>query len=499
MFFIFLSNFLILFINRNKCNIMIPFKIKVNSRNIIEENQENTFINTLLFNTYYSKIEIGTPKQIIETQISCQKYGISLKEGSCLSSEYYNKKYSSSIVEKKHCKDKNIYNYYKEISINETISFQNDKNNKITSNIKDFPLIYFKQLSEKEINIIKKYGRKILLYEELYQSIYNFYNGSSILEKDKDGNACAIIGLSLFEPYCCLPNSNIISFLFKNNIIKDSNWAIKFYNKNEINIDKYDGEFIIGTLPHESSPSLYKKDKFLLSNALYYRNGQYWQIYFNDIYFFPLEENNEYKNKINTGLNSNAQFNFDIRVIFGTKKYYDLINEYFFEKYKDICKFNIEEKQYGIFKCNKNFNVENFPTLYFYHKLYNYTFELNYKDLFEEKDDKLYFLIAFDINEEDLWKLGTIFFRKYFFIFNTEEKTIGFYNNDIIINKTEFKYLSNILWIVLVIIAGVVGFFLAKKIYYNIRIKRINELNDNFIYNAKNKNNTIVVEMSSKK
>ena len=98
--------------------------------------------------------------------------------------------------------------------------------------------------------------------------------------------------------------------------------------------------------------------------------------------------------------------------------------------------------------------------MYFYHKLYNYTFELNYKDLFEEKDDKLYFLIAFDINEEDLWKLGTIFFRKYFFIFNTEEKTIGFYNNDIIINKTEFKYLSNILWIVLVIIAGFVGFFL---------------------------------------
>ena len=46
---------------------------------------------------------------------------------------------------------------------------------------------------------------------------------------------------------------------------------------------------------------------------------------------------------------------------------------------------------------------------------------------------------------------------------------------------------------------GICRLFLNLKIYYKIRIKRINELKDNFIYNAKNKNNTIVGEMSSKK
>ena len=497
---IFLFYIVILFIHKNKSNIIIPFKIKENAIINIDSNQENSFIHNLLFNTYYSRIEIGTPKQIIEAQISCQKYGISLKEGLCLSSEYYNKKYSSSIIEKKHCEDKNIYNFYKEISINETISFLNDDNNNynnINSNtIKNFPLIYFKQLSEKEIDIIKKYGRKINLYEDLYEEIYNLNKNASILETDKDGKACLLIGLSLSSPYCCLPNINIVSYLYKNNIIKDANWGIKFYSSNEkekdLNKNKYDGEFIIGSPPHEAYPTKYKKEQFFISNALYYRNSQYWQIYYNNIYFIHNE------NKINVGLDSNAQFDFDIRVIFGSHNYYNLINENFFKKNEDKCIFNIEEKQYGIFKCNKNLEIENFPSLFFYHKLYNYTFELNYKDLFEDKNDKKYFLVVFDKNDENLWKFGTIFLKKYFFVFNTEEKTIGFYNNKIKINKFQFRYFNNVIWIIIVIISAVGGFFLGKKIYYKIRTKRINELNDNFIYNAK-KDPEVVLEMISKK
>ena len=494
--------YIFIFIHKNKSNIIIPFKIKENPTNNIDSNKENSFIHNLLFNTYYSKIEIGTPKQIIEAQISCQKYGISLKEGSCLSSEYYNKKYSSSIKEKKHCENQNIYNFYNEISINETISFPSDDNNnynKIASNnIKNFPLVYFKQLSEKEIDLIKKYGRKINLYEDLYEEIYNLNKNSSILETDKDGKACLLIGMSISSPYCCLPNINIVSYLFKNNIIKDSNWAIKFYNNYEkekdLNKKNYDGDFIIGSPPHETSPDKYKIEQFFISNALYYRNAQFWQIYFNNIYFFQNE------NQINIGLDSNVQFDFDIRIIFGSHNYYNLINNNFFKNYGDKCTFDVEEKQYGIFKCDKNIEIDKFPSLFFYHKLYNYTFELNYKDLFEDKNDKKYFLVAFDMNEENLWKFGTIFLKKYFFVFNTEEKTIGFYNNKIKVNKFQIKNLNTIIWIFFVIISAIGGFFLGKKIYYKIRTKRINELNDNFIYHAKKDSDSeVVLEMISKK
>ena len=496
MSYFFLIYILIIFIKKYESNIIIPFKIKEDPINIIiDSNEENNFIHNLIFNTYYSEIEMGTPRQIIEAQISCEKYGISLRENYCLSSEYYNKKYSSSIIEKNHCRDGNIFEFYKEISVNETISLSN--NNKLNLNIKNFPLIYFKQLSEREINLIKIYGRKIHLYEDLYEELFSYKNNSLLLEKDKDGKACLSIGLSISSPYCCLPNMNIISYLYKNNYIKDSNWGIIYYNEKEKESKKNDGEFFIGELPHEYSPDIYNKDQFIISNALYYRNTQYWQIYFNEIYFLE-PENKINNNKINTGKDSNAQFDFDIRVIFGTEKYYNLINEKFFKKNKDICEFNIEEKEYGVFKCDKNFNVENFPSLYFYHKIYNYTFELNYKDLFEEKDDKKYFLVVFDKNEENLWKLGTIFLRKYFFVFNTEEKTIGFYNNKIDVKNFQIKYVNNFIWIIFIVISGVIGFFLGKKIYYKIRTKRINELNDNFIYNSK-KEPQYVLEMTSKK
>ena len=493
MSYFFLLYILILFIKKNKSNIIIPFKIKDNPINPIESNKENSFIHNLIFNTYYAKIEIGTPKQIIEAQISCQKYGISLKENYCLSSEYYNKKYSSSIIEKNHCDDRNIINFYKEISINETISLQAD-NNYLNLKIKNFPLIYFKQLSENEIYLIKKYGRKINLYEDLYETIFNLKNNSLLLENDKDGKACLSIGMSISSPYCCLSNMNIISYLYKNNYIKDSNWGIKFYNEKEKISNKNDGEFIIGDLPNVYSPDNYNKEQYIISNALYYKNAQYWQIYFNEVYFYS----NINHNKINVGIDSNAQFDFDIRVIFGTNKYYNLINENFFKKNKDKCEYSIEESRYGVFKCDKNLNVDNFPSLYFYHKLYNYTYELNYKDLFEDKNDKKYFLVVLDMYEENLWKFGTIFYKKYFFVFNTEEKTIGFYNDKISVNNFRNKNLNNLIWMIFIIISGVMGFFLGKKIYYKIRTKRINELNDNFIYNSK-KDPQFILEMSSKK
>ena len=83
-------------------------------------------------------------------------------------------------------------------------------------------------------------------------------------------------------------------------------------------------------------------------------------------------------------------------------------------------------------------------------------------------------------------------------MFNTEEKTIGFYNDKISVNNFRNKNLNNLVWTIFIIISGVMGFFLGKKIYYKIRTKRINELNDNFIYNSK-KEPQFVLEMSSKK
>jgi hypothetical protein len=496
--------FLILIITQIKSNIIIPFRIIDHSINNTVSEENNFF----LFNKFLSEIEIGTPPQLIEVQISGNNYGIFLKEGVCSSNQCYNKKYSSSLIEKNHCGNTNIYSFYKEIGINESIVFKSDNDNmKNQLKIKKFPLLYFKEFSQQEKVLVQKYGRKIELYEDLYE-IFNLKNNS--LEKTKDGKASLLIGLQLSSSYNCIPRSNFISLLKDNNIIKDSNFVFQFYNNNNQNSDNYDGELIIGTLPHEYSPENYHEQQFSISNVLNYKYLQDWEIQFKNIYFFKQENNvKEQKNNIdiinneNTIIvdnNVNIEFNFDVRIIFGTKNYYNIINEYFFIKNKDKCSYNIIEKYYGIFICNNDVNIDKFPTLFFYNHIYNYTFELNNKDLFEEKNNKKYFLIAFDHSNIDRWTFGTLFLKKYCFVFNTIEKTIGFYNKDITFNNKNkiLKVIYNLIYFILILIVGIGGFLLGKKVYVKVRAKKIYELNDNFIYKA-TEDPQIALEMATKK
>ena len=487
-------SFLIFLIIQIKATLIIPFKIREHPINQ-NETKENNFIKNFLFNIFYAKFEVGTPPQIIEAQISGQQYGIKLKEGICLSSEYYNKKYSKSLIEKSHCENTNLYSFYKEISIKETISFKtSEQKNKL--NIKNFSLLYFKEFSEREKFLVQTYGRKIELYEDLYD-LFNSKNTS--LEINKDGKACLLIGMKLSSSYSCLPNSNFISLLNDNNIIKKSNWRIEFYDNDnkEKNQNGFDGEFIIGNDINS---------QLSISNVLNYKYYQDWELQFKSIYFFKNEndqkisindiniENNE--NIIIVDNNINIEFDIDIKIILGTKKYYNIINEYFFKKNKDKCKYKLFDKKYGIFICDINLNINNFPSLYFYHHIYNYTFHMNYTDLFLDKNNKKYFLIVFDETKSDLWTFGTLFFKKYIFVFNTNDKTIGFYNRETTENKSRNKFWIYLLYILLILITGVAGFFLGKKVYHRIRGRKIYEFNDGFIYRADE--TKVALEMASK-
>ena len=112
---------------------------------------------------------------------------------------------------------------------------------------------------------------------------------------------------------------------------------------------------------------------------------------------------------------------------------------------KKICKI-YEGREYKTFYCEKseNFTIEElkkFPTLYLEHKEFQYTFEFTYEDLFIEKKDKYWFLVALSIFNNDLeeWSIGIIFLRKYNLIFNQDSKTISFYNPNIPISKKEIE------------------------------------------------------------
>ena len=195
-------------------------------------------------------------------------------------------------------------------------------------------------------------------------------------------------------------------------------------------------------------------------------------------------------------------------VIFGPAEYEKKIKKIFFDELinekKCFVEFVVDKRdntQYNVYYCNKASTekiIENyFPTIYFEMKQFQKTFELNYTDLFKEKNDKIYFLVYFKTNSyfSNYFEIGSIFLKKYFFTFNQETKMIGYYNedlpggkknknrnnNDNILFFSNYKYLVISIG-VLIIIFGAVGFFFGKMVYDRVRKKRINEVEDNYDY-----------------
>ena len=92
--------------------------------------------------------------------------------------------------------------------------------------------------------------------------------------------------------------------------------------------------------------------------------------------------------------------------------------------------------------------------------------------------------------------MGKPFTLKYQFVFNSDNKQIGFYNPNY--NKHEKskdmiskKYIFILVIIVLCVIFTVLGIILGKKIYGIKRKKKANELIDDFEYNSSGDKNNI--------
>ena len=94
----------------------------------------------------------------------------------------------------------------------------------------------------------------------------------------------------------------------------------------------------------------------------------------------------------------------------------------------------------------------------------------------------------------DYFTLGKIFLRKYLFTFNIDSKSIGFYN---VKYEEEFRdnnpstisIIFKIIGLIIILIACIVGFFFAKKLYDKNRKKRVNELTDDCDYESYIDNN----------
>ena len=437
----------------------------------ISNNKEftpETLINNL-FNKYYTFLNVGFPPQKTEAQLSTQEVGLTMEENICLTSNYYDKNKSLSLNQT-HSFDKDNFSL-KKVVVNETIDFSyyNATTKEISQiTIPDYIFMYNKSKSTRKEGEEEK------------------------IEKEVAAKACFFFGFRIQCERNAVFCKSIPTFLKEANITNSYNFNFLFYdnNNNEKNKNDYDASILIGENPHEYNKEKYSLINYITTRTLDYYKEPSWLLEFQNYYY------TENGTKIifrlhNLKVEIKAIFWFHLEYIIGIRDYYLSIKDNYFDNYEKECNENLVNSNYTVFTCDKNFNTDKFPTLYFYNEEYDFTFELTHKDLFKVIGDKKYFLIIFDKSSNYPWKFGKLFMKKYFFNFDFDQKLIGFYkdlNNNSNENEKSRQNLSVFLWIlwtVLLILTGIGCFLLGKFLYNKNRKKRANELDDDYEYHQK--------------
>ena len=482
--FNFFENVFILFILIDLCSniIVIPFKTY--------QKEPNKFSSPSDIFTYwgnniiYSTTLIGTPPQNITLILHSQTFSSTLFYHMCdiPFSQYEKDESSSYIIEK----SIHSYSTMQNASVSrETLYLYNDLSTKKLKPYKSFSFIY-------SPNSEKDQGTS---YE------YHPYT-------------CLNIGFQLGWRYINDNQANFISQLKKIfNETETYDFTIEYTTKTE-------GRIVIGTEPHFYNKEVYSELQYRIAGAVSNEgiNQNDFFLNFDDIYV-------PYKNK-NTGKSFNesismtrsAKIVIDKGLIYAPNSYRSIIDNYFFNDMKKErkCEQKDINDEYTVYYCDKTKSEEdiknNFPNLYLEMKQFNKIFVLTYEDLFRVKNDEIYFLIYFRrYNFGNYFELGKIFLQKYSFTFNQQTKMIGYYNFDLPGGKKPQKnsgedeqqnYLENIyIWLgigAVLIVFGILGFFIGKFFYDRARKKRMNEVvDDNYDYNPQqniDKNQLIINE-----
>ena len=468
----FLQNVFILFILIKHFSgiIVIPFKTYIEPEPNKFESPSDIF-KYWSKNILYTNTFIGTPSQNITLLLNSQSFSSSIFNHMCdIPFSSYEKEKSSSYSLIKYI---NSYSTMRNATlINETIYLYTDLKTEKLIPFNSFSLIY----SQNE--------------KETQGSSYEYHP-----------NTCMNIGFQLSWIYPYDRQSNFIFQLKqKFNIIETYDFTFEYTTKTE-------GRIVIGTEPHFYEKEKYSETQYRITLAVNSESGNQRDFFLNfDSIYVP------YMNKI-SGKSFNESISMvksvkiviDMGMISAPEGYKEIIDRFFFKDMKKEGKCKEEEtKDYYFYVCNKNTAENdiknNFPNLYFDMKQFHKIFVLTYEDLFRIKNDKIYFLIYFrSMNFGNYFEMGKIFLQKYSFTFNPETKMIGYYNFDLPGGKNknntnikEENYFKNaFVWvgiIVVIIIFGVLGFFIGKFVYDKVRKKRMNEVDDNFDYNPqKNK------------
>ena len=461
--------------------VSIPFNSQYNRKN----KKSITSLDDLADTNLYTKISIGEPSHEIQAFLSVQH-------------SYFSISSSKNI--------KNINDFQSHYNIIKSNSFKNILTGRTLAEAN-----YNSMAMEKfKLNIFN-YKKREYYNTSINDMIFIYNNKDNVNEKSYYLNiGFQIINQKFFKER---EKYNFITQLKKREIIGNYDWSI-FFKKGPNNNGNFlynpdyllnaKGEILIGDLPNNYNPNNFNIQQLKKTYSKYTPLLFKWGLEFKNIYFYKNNnESNIISNKNGTNMENisvtDVQININQYIILSPLIYFYKIKTYYFDYYikEGICKIN-EGIEYKTISCEKSkkFGIDNlkkFPSLFMEHHEFNYTFEFTYEDLFLEKDNNYWFLVALSSFKNDLeeWNMGIIFLRKYNLIFNQDTKTISFYNPNILIEDIDDKKwnriaLISILTIILIgifFIIGIIYIYICKKLFKSYKgKKRINHIYDNSDY-----------------
>ena len=461
--------------------VSIPFNSQYNRKN----KKSITSLDDLADTNLYTKISIGEPSHEIQAFLSVQH-------------SYFSISSSKNI--------KNINDFQSHYNIIKSNSFKNILTGRTLAEAN-----YNSMAMEKfKLNIFN-YKKREYYNTSINDMIFIYNNKDNVNEKSYYLNiGFQIINQKFFKER---EKYNFITQLKKREIIGNYDWSI-FFKKGPNNNGNFlynpdyllnaKGEILIGDLPNNYNPNNFNIQQLKKTYSKYTPLLFKWGLEFKNIYFYKNNnETNIISKKNGTNMENisvtDVQININQYIILSPLIYFYKIKTYFFDYYikEGICKIN-EGIEYKAISCEKSkkFGIDNlkkFPSLFMEHHEFNYTFEFTYEDLFLEKDNNYWFLVALSSFKNDLeeWNMGIIFLRKYNLIFNQDSKTISFYNPNILIEDIDDKKwnriaLISILTIIVIgifFIIGIIYIYICKKIFKSYKgKKRINHIYDNSDY-----------------
>jgi len=424
----------------------LPLKLKFKTRFNKENMNQGNVMDMLINNDIIIPISFGSNEQIIEMNVKLQK--------------------DSTFILSNKCKENNLAKkFYRDTSKSYEELIEENK--------------YF--MYEFSIGIISK--DKIVLFDNNQKKItindFKFVLATK-LWSDAQADMSGMLGLILSNKDDKPKDTDFVTQLKQNKIIDSYAFMLEYTNE-------YEGILYLGDYFNGSSSAIYELKTTLAGRGI--SKVKQWEITTEKIYSGnTVVQNDTY-----------IQFHYEMGILAAPEIYRDYIKANFFKNYLDngICKliFNLEEisifHKYDYIACDKNeFKPEAFPEIKFYSQDLNFNFTLNYKDLFYEFGNKIYFLAVFPRYPIDVkyWYIGKPFFLKYKLFMDKDKKTIGLYKNyikkEIIVVEIETNNNNRNLYIIIIII---LAFVLIGVLYYFLKVRisrklRANELEDKFSY-----------------